>query len=76
MVFLRKVCDKSIIENESKYNNYIATLTKEHDKSFDENYTIIIPNLYEIDKTLNDYITKHNRMFDSFFNQLRIQFSN
>ena len=28
MDFLCKLCDKSIIENESKYNNYIATLTK------------------------------------------------
>ena len=28
MDFLCKICDKPIIENESKYNNYIATLKK------------------------------------------------
>ena len=66
MDFLWKVCDKSIIEDESKYNNYIATLTKEHDKSFYEKYTIINPNLDEIDKILNDYITKHNKKFDIY----------
>ena len=67
MDFLCKKCDKSIIENESNYINYIATLKKEHDKSFYENYIIIIPNLDEIDKLLNDYITKHNKKFDIYF---------
>ena len=66
MDFLCKVCDKSNIEKESKYNNNIATLTKEHDKSFYENYTITNPNLDEIDKILNDYITKHNKNFDIY----------
>ena len=28
MDFLCKVCDRSIIENESEYNNYLATLRK------------------------------------------------
>ena len=67
MDFLCKVCDKSIIESESKYNNYIATLKKEYDKSFYGDYIIINPNLDLIDKLLNDYITKHNRKFDIYF---------
>ena len=67
MDFLCKVCDKSIIEKESKYNNYIATLKKEHHKSFYENYIIINPNLDEIDKILNDYMTIHNKKFNIFF---------
>ena len=66
MDFLCKVCDKSIIENETKYNNYVATLTKEHDKSFYKNYTIINPNLIQIDKILDDYISKHNKKFDIY----------
>ena len=59
MDFICKVCDKSIIENESKYINYIATLKKEHDKPFNKNYTFINPNLDEIDKILNDCSTSH-----------------
>ena len=33
MDILCKVCDKDIIENESEYNNYIATLRKKDNKS-------------------------------------------
>ena len=63
---LCKVCDKYFIENESKFNHYIATLTKEFDKSFYKIYTIINPNLNEVDKILNDYITKRNKNFDIY----------
>ena len=45
----------------------MATLTKEYDKSFYENYSIINPNLDEIEKILNDYITSYNRKFDIYF---------
>ena len=54
MELLFEVCDRSIIENESKYNNYIATLKKEHDKSIYDTYFIINPNLDGINKILND----------------------
>ena len=67
MDFLCKVCDKSFIESGSKFNNYIATLKKEHDKSFYENYIIINPDLDESDKILNDYITSHNKKFDVYY---------
>ena len=33
MELLCKVCDRSIIENESEYKEYIATLRKRNDKS-------------------------------------------
>ena len=64
MEFLCKLCDKSNTETELKYNNYIATLKQEHDKSIYENFTIINPNLDEIDKILNVYNTEQNRKFD------------
>ena len=67
MSFLCEVCDRSITENESKYKDNIATLTKEHDKSFYENYIIINPNLDEIDKILNDYVTSHNNKLNIYF---------
>ena len=66
MDFLCKVCNKSIIEYESKSLSYIATLRKEHDKWFYENYIIINPNLDEIDKIINDYFTNHNKNFDIY----------
>ena len=69
MSFLCKVCDKDIIENEPKYYQYMATLTKEYDKSFYENYSITNPNLNEIEKMLNDYITSYKKEFHvSFIN--------
>ena len=33
MDLLYKVCDKDIIENESEFKNYIASLLKKDDKS-------------------------------------------
>ena len=65
MDLLCKVCERSIIENVSKYNNCInciAKMTKEHQK-----YTIINPNLDEIDKMLKDCITSQNKKFDIHF---------
>ena len=32
-----KVCDQLIIENESEYNKYLATLLKENDESIYKN---------------------------------------
>ena len=66
MDFFCKVCDKSIFESESEYNNYTATLTKRYDKSFYKKYTTINPNLNEVDKILNEYITKHIKKFDVY----------
>ena len=69
MSFLCKVCDKDIFENEPKNYQYMATLTKENDKSFYENYSITNPNLNEIEKILNDYITRYKKEFHvSFIN--------
>ena len=60
MNILCKACDKDIIENESKNYHYMATLTEEYDKSFYENYSINNPNLDEIEKLLNEYISSYN----------------
>ena len=67
MDFLCTVCDKFIFEKESKHVKFIATLRKEHDKSFYENYIIVNSNLDEIDKLVNDYITSHNKKFNIYF---------
>ena len=64
---LCKICDKDIIENESKYYHYMATLTKEYYKSFYGNYSIVNPNLDEIDKLLDDYTTSHNSKLTIYF---------
>ena len=45
----------------------MATLKKEHDKSFYENFSNINPNLDKIDEILNDYITEHNKKFEIYF---------
>ena len=44
-----KVCDRSIIENESEYKDHLATLRKNNDKSFYTIYTINTVNLEEVD---------------------------
>ena len=64
---LCKVSDKDVIENESKYYHYMATLAKEYDKSFYENYSINNSNLDEIDEIPDDYTTSHNRKFIIYF---------
>ena len=62
-----EVCDRSIIENESECIKNIAALKKQHDKSIYEIYTIINPNLVELDKILNDFISSHNKKLSIYF---------
>ena len=63
MDLLFEVCDRSIIENESEYPNYLATLGKKIHRSLYKKYTINIVNLDEVIKILNDYISTHNKNF-------------
>ena len=63
MDFLCKVCDRSIIENESEYKDYPATSRKKNDDSLYQTYTINTVDLDEVDKILNDYVTTHNKKF-------------
>ena len=67
MNILCKVCDPSIIENESEYKDYLANMRKKHDKSLYKNYTVNNINLDEVDKILNDYITTHSKKLDLYF---------
>ena len=67
MDFLCKVCDRSIFENESKRNKYLATLRKESDKSIYNKYTINNFKLDEFNENLHNYISTHNRKFDFYF---------
>ena len=64
MKFFCKVCDISIIENESEYKNYIATVREKDDKSFLKKYTMNNINLDEVNIKLNDYNSTHNNNFD------------
>ena len=61
MDILCKVCDKDIIENESEYKNYIATLRKKDDKSIYKKYIIYNIILDEVDKIINDYVSTHKK---------------
>ena len=69
MDLLCDVCDQSIIENPSEYNEYTATMRKKYDKSLYEKYIINIINLDEVDKILDDYVTTHNKKFYFYFNR-------
>ena len=78
MHLLCRVCDRKIIENESEYKNYIASLGKKDDNSIYKKYVINNIKLDEVDKILKDYISTHNKKFDIYFIycELKIQFDN
>ena len=78
MDLLCRVCDRSIIENESEYKNYVATLRKNGDKSIYKKYVINNINLDEVDKISRDYVSTHNKNFDIYFIfcEFKIQFDN
>ena len=61
MDLLCKVCDRSIIENEPEYKNYIARLHNKDDKGVYKKYVVNKINLDEVDKTLNDHITTYSK---------------
>ena len=63
MDLLCEKCDRSNIENESEYYNYLATLRKKDDKSLYKKYTINNVNLDEVNKIINDYISTFNKFF-------------
>ena len=78
MNLLCKVCDRSIIENEDEYRNYIASLRKKDEKSIYKKYVINNINLDEVDELLKDYVSTHNEKFDMYFIycEFKIQFDN
>ena len=57
MDILCKVCDRSIIENEPEYKEYLAILRKKNKKSLYKKYTINHVNLDEFDNLLNNYLS-------------------
>ena len=67
MDLLCKVCDRLIIENESEFQNYLATLRKKDDISLYKKYTINIIHLDEVNEILNDYISSQNKNYDFCF---------
>ena len=76
MDYICQVCDRSLIENPSEYQHYLATSRKKNDNTFYIIYTI--NNINEVDKILNDYITTHNEKFVLliFSCELVIEFDN
>ena len=76
MDYLCQVCDREIIENESEYKNYIASLRKKDDKNIYKKYSINNINMDEVDKILKDYVRTHNKKFDIYFifGEFKIQF--
>ena len=78
MTPLSEVCDRSIIENQSGYNNYLATLPKKDHKSLYKKCTNNNSKLDEVIKILNDYISNQNKFFDYYFNNCEfvIEFDN
>ena len=55
MDLLFNVCDKDIIENQSEYKSFIASLRKKYDKNIYKKYFIININLDEFDMNLIKY---------------------
>ena len=74
MDLLCKTCDKDFIQNQSKYDHYIATLPKEYDRSIYENYIIIIPKLFEVDKILKEFIISRNNKFNIYVYFINCEF--
>ena len=66
MDLLCKVCDRSIIENESEYYIYLASLRK-NDKSLNKKYNIDNVNLDEVNRILNDCISTHKQFSFLFY---------
>ena len=67
MDILHNVCDRSIVENESEYIIYLATLHNKMIKDLHNKHTINIINLDEVIKILNDYMSTHSKNFDFYF---------
>ena len=63
MEFICKVCDRSIIERESEYKEYLTILCNKNYEILYKRYTFNNFNLDEVDKILNDYVTIHNENF-------------
>ena len=59
-------CDRSLIENPSEYQHYLATSHEKNDNSWYIKYTINNINLDELDKILNDNITTHNKKINFY----------
>ena len=78
MGYLCQVCDQEIIEIESEYKNYIATLRKKGDKSIYKKYVFNNIIFDEVDKILKDYVSSHNKQFDIYliYCEFKIQFDN
>ena len=67
MDVLCRVCEQSIMENESQYYHYLATLHKKNAKSLYKRYSINNIKLDDVNKIINDYISTQKKNFDFYF---------
>ena len=76
MIPLCRKCDRSILEKETEYKEYLSTFRKKYDNSLDEKYTIKNINRNDIEAILNDYVITHSKKFDFYFIncEFRIEF--
>ena len=63
MDYICQYCDRLLLENPDEYENYFTTSSRKIDKNLYIKYTIINISFYELDKTLEDYISTHNKKF-------------
>ena len=63
MNYYFSVCDKTITPK-SKNNHFESLTHNPYEKSIRINHSIENPNVFDIDKIFNDYITNHKKKFD------------
>ena len=61
MDYICQYCDRLLIENPDKYENYLTISRKKIDKNLYIKYTINNISFDELDKILKDYISTHNK---------------
>ena len=61
MDYICQYCDRLLIENPDKYENYLTTSRQKNDKNLYIKYTINNISFDELDKILEDYISTHKK---------------
>ena len=64
MSYFCNVCDKTI-NLKSKNKHFKSLYHRDYEKLTQINHTIQYPNLIDVAKLYNDYITNHNKNFEA-----------
>ena len=75
---LSNVCDRESFEDENQLQEYISNQRKRIDRCLYIDYTINNTDFDGFDKTLNEYVSYHNRKFTSYILKLtcELKFNN